>query len=271
MKKLFILTLCLLPLCGIAQTVKTTQNNTKIEQLKAEAAKKAEEAKKAAEEAQRAADEALKAAKEVEQATSNDKKDDNGTSEWTVPTEAPKPQTNVKKEENPEDNSKYLAGAVPDVNGNVVFTLNEDVPGMKAGNIYQKLFTAISAITTDANQKSNSRIALVNKDKHVIAAKCSEWLIFSTNFLSLDRTEFTYTIIAKCDDNKANVTISRISYNYEQGRVTGFKESAERLISDKESINSKGKLNRLNAKFRIKTIDRVNEIFNNIRLVLSQK
>ena len=43
MKKLVILALCFLPLTGIAQDIKTTQNNTKIEQLKAEAAKKAAE------------------------------------------------------------------------------------------------------------------------------------------------------------------------------------------------------------------------------------
>ena len=45
MKKLVILALCFLPLTGIAQDIKTTQNNTKIEQLKAEAAKKASELK----------------------------------------------------------------------------------------------------------------------------------------------------------------------------------------------------------------------------------
>lgn len=269
MKKLFILTLCFLPFTGIAQNVKTTQSNIKIEQLKADAAKKATEAKKAAEEAQKAADEALKAAKDLEQATSNGNINDSTSSDWTVPTQTPKTNVTVKVE-NPEENSKYLAGAVPEVDGNVVFSLNEEVTGMKANEIYNRLYSAISAITTDANQK-NSRIALVNKEKHVIAAKCIEWLVFSNSFMSLDRTELTYTIIAECDDNKANVTISRINYNYEQGRVTGFKDSAEKLISDKESINSKGKLNRLNAKFRIKTIDRMDEIFNNIKLALNNK
>ena len=76
---------------------------------------------------------------------------------------------------------QYLAGAVPEVNGEVIFSLNEDIPGMKAGDIYNRLYSAISAITADANQK-NSRIALVNKEKHVIAAKCIEWLVFSNSF-----------------------------------------------------------------------------------------
>ena len=266
MKKLVILALCFLPLTGIAQDIKTTQNNTKIEQLKAEAAKKVAEAKKAAEEAQKAADEAIKAAKDLEQATSTSNINDSTSSDWVVPAQTPKPKVTVKVE-NPDEDSKYLAGAVPEVDGNVVFSLNQEVPGMTANEIYNKLYSAISAITTDANQK-NSRIALVNKEKHVIAAKCTEWLVFSNGFMSLDRTELTYTIIAECYDNKANITISRINYNYEEGRVTGFKDSAEKLISDKASINSKGKLNRLNAKFRIKTIDRMNEILNNIKLAL---
>ena len=84
------------------------------EKAAAEAKAKEEAEKKAAEEAQKAADDALKAAKELEQATSNDKKDVNSPSEWTVPVQTPK--TNViVKEENPEENAKYLAGAVPEV------------------------------------------------------------------------------------------------------------------------------------------------------------
>lgn len=35
--------------------------------------------------------------------------------------------------------AKYLAGAVPVVNGNVVFTLDKDVPGMSADQIYDKV------------------------------------------------------------------------------------------------------------------------------------
>ena len=100
MKKLFILTLCFLPFTGIAQNVKTTQSNTKIEQLKADAAKKATEAKKAAEEAQKAADEALKAAKDLEQATSNGNINDSTSSDWTVPTQTPKTNVTVNKNGN---------------------------------------------------------------------------------------------------------------------------------------------------------------------------
>ena len=69
-------------------------------------------------------------------------------------------------------------------------------------------------------------------------------------------------MIAKCYDNKLHLTLSRISYNYEEGRSTGLKTTAEKWISDKQAVNKKRtKLIPGTAKFRKKTIDRKNAIF----------
>ena len=118
------------------------------------------------------------------------------------------------------------------------------------------MYTMLDDLAKGENQKS-SGIVLINKEKHVIAAKYSEWLVFTKNFFVLDRTEFNYTIIATCSDNHLNMTLERISYNYEENRDTGFKLPAEKVISDEYALNKKKtKLVPLYAKFRKKTIDR---------------
>ncbi len=169
-----------------------------------------------------------------------------------------------KKDKVDEVDVKYLEGAVPVVDGKVVFTLDLDVPGKDAQQIYDITYQVLEDLTKDTNQFPESCIALVNKKEHVIAAKYKEWLVFQNSFLSLDRTIFNYTIIANCSDNHATITLSRISYSYEMNRGTnqGLEETAENWIVDKYALNkSKTKLNKMSGKFRRKTIDRKDYIF----------
>lgn len=195
-------------------------------------------------------------------------------SEWEIPN-AEKPSNEVKKEkkttskeanvetanENIKDWEYIKEGAVPEVDGKIVFSYDIDVPGKTAQEIYELAYVALDSLAhTEEQIKSN--IALINRKEHMIAARYREWLEFSKSFIALDRTEFSYTMIAKCYDNKLHLTLSRISYNYEEGRSTGLKTTAEKWISDKQAVNKKRtKLIPGTAKFRKKTIDRKNAIF----------
>lgn len=118
---------------------------------------------------------------------------------------------------------KYLAGAVPVVDGKVTFTLDKDVAGKSADEIYGIVYSFLEKMTQQSNQVQNiddkSRIALINKGEHTIAAKFKEWLVFKNTALALDRTVFSYTIIAKATDGHLNLTLSRISYQYEMDRT----------------------------------------------------
>ena len=263
--RIFLLTIVfLIPLAVLAQTDTTMQKNN-IEVLKAEAARKAAEAKAAAEKAQRAAEEALEAAKKAEQAAQEQGKAAKG---WTIPAETP---TKTKESKTPStqkinEDEAYLAGAVPEVNGKVVFNERFALPGMTAAEVYQKTYSLLTAQTHDEHQASGSRIVLVNEDEHTIVGKYCEWLVFNNSLLSLDRTKFDYTLIAHCEDNAIALTLCRISYAYEENRSSGFKASAEELISDSVALNKKRtKLFKTNGKFRKKTIDRVNEIFKTLQ------
>lgn len=155
-------------------------------------------------------------------------------------------------------------GAVPEVDGKVVFTSDADIPGKSAQQIYDLAYAALDSLAHSESQ-IQSGIALVNRKSHIIAARYQEWLEFSRAFLSLDRTKFSYTVIATCTDNHLHLTLERIAYNYEEGRQTGFKTTAEKWITDKVAVNKKRtKLVPGIAKFRKKTIDRQKEIFSYI-------
>lgn len=122
-------------------------------------------------------------------------------------------------------------------------------------------------MTQEENQFKASKIAIANKEDHVIAARFKEWLVFQNTLLSLDRSVFNYTIIATCTDGHANVTLSRISYEYEKERegTEGIETTAEEWITDEYALTKKkNRLSKYTGKFRRKTIDRKDEIFESI-------
>jgi len=288
MKKLLFALLLAMPVAGYSQTVNTDarQKAEEARRTAEEAARKAEEARIAALRAEAAAKEAeaarakaeAEAAKlAAEEAAKNANIPQAATETKEEKTEAP---ANVNKWEKrnstattvattADPNAKYLEGAVPEVNGQVEWTLSLSVPGKSAEQIYDELGQLLNDMTKEKGQMEQSRIALAEDDKHAIACRFQEWLVFQNTALSLDRTEFNYTIIATCSDGHADITMGRMSYLYEEERTKGgYHYKAEEWITDKYGLNkskSKTKLARLSGKFRRKTIDRKDEIFTRIK------
>lgn len=187
---------------------------------------------------------------------------------WVIPTatkkETPKPAAQVNGAKLKED-PKYLEGAITfDEQGKIVFDTEIEAPGKSAVQLYDLVFDYMSGLTQDKESKA-SRMALVNKDEHIIVNTMDEWLVFSNSFISLDRTECKYNLIAKITDGKVSLSINHINYIYEEGRQTGFKLPAEEVIIDKVALTKKkNDLARIFGKFRKKTIDRKDQIFNEI-------
>lgn len=187
---------------------------------------------------------------------------------WVIPTatkkETPKPTAQVNGAKLKED-PKYLEGAITfDEQGKIVFDTEIEAPGKSAAQLYDLVFDYMSGLTQDKESKA-SRMALVNKDEHIIVNTMDEWLVFSNSFISLDRTECKYNLIAKITDGKVSLSINHINYIYEEGRQTGFKLPAEEVIIDKVALTKKkNDLARIFGKFRKKTIDRKDQIFSEI-------
>lgn len=295
MKKLFISILVLLPALTMqAQTVLTPQQQLEKAQkdleeakkaleaakLQAEAAKTKAEAEKMKAEAEKIKAEAEKvkaeAAKTKAEANKTQSQQTKTTSGWAIPTAEPKKAEVKKVEKNAQGavikaDAKYLDDAVTiNSEGKVEFTLDTDANGKSADEIYNIVYQYMSELTQGENN-IKSRMALVNKDQHIIANTMDEWLVFSNSFISLDRTEFKYNLVASIKDNHLMLTLERLYYIYEEDRSTGFKAPAEEVITDKYALNKKKtNLAKIFGKFRRLTIDRKDQIFNDLTALVKQ-
>lgn len=177
-------------------------------------------------------------------------------------------KTGLFEKSNKQTDPKYLAGAVPVVGGNVVFTLDKDVPGMTANQIYDKVHAVVAeVIGEECEVKEMSKMAVDNRSAHTLGARLTEWLVFQKTALSLDQTIFNYSLVAKTTDGHLHLTMERIGYQYEMDRTDtkGMETKAEEWITDEWALNKKGtKLAKYSGKFRRKTIDRKDNIFSRV-------
>lgn len=252
------------------------------EKVKAEAEKTKAEAARLKAEAERMKQEAEKLKKNTENSVpatklvpATKKENTTETSEgagWVVPTMTE--EVEEKKVEKTaegvvlKEDPKYLAGAIQlNAEGKVEFVLDTQANGKSADEIYNIVFQYMSKLIKN-EQNINSRIALVNrnnKNEQIIACIMDEWFVFNQSFISLDRSETKYQLVATISDNHLRLSMTRIVFNYEEGRSTGFKEPAENVITDKYALTKKkNDLAKIYGKFRRGTIDRKDQIFNNL-------
>lgn len=155
-----------------------------------------------------------------------------------------------------KDDSKYLAGAVPEVDGKVVFTKEFSIPGMSQDEIYERLLGWMDARLKE--NENTSRVVFSDKEKGQIVGIGDEWIIFSSTALSLDRTKILYQLTVTCQPEKSVLEVEKIRFNYREGKE---KYTAEEWIVDKYALNkAKTKLVRGLAKWRRKTVDFVDDL-----------
>lgn len=172
--------------------------------------------------------------------------------------------------ENPD--AKYLAeNAVPVVDGKVCWEIDIKAPGKSSREIYDILLKQLTKMTTEPNQIANSIVAVQDTVNMELGAAFHEWLVFKSSALSLDRTQFNFQILVSCTDGNANVKLTRITYDYDTEREPTH-YTAEEWITDKYAVNKKHtKLYPISGKFRRKTIDRKDFIFNKFNTLLNEK
>ena len=162
---------------------------------------------------------------------------------------------------------KYLVGAVPEVDGKVVFRTTVEAPGKSAKQVYDIVLDYMKKMVKEPNQFEQSRVVLEDEGRQV-GATLQEWLVFKATALQLDRTRMLYNLFVDCHDGKADITMNRINYIYDEERDAQH-YIAEEWITDKWGLNKKQtKLARVSGKFRRKTIDRKDYLFNKIAELL---
>jgi len=185
---------------------------------------------------------------------------------WEQPEEEQEAEVAEKPAKvNPDQ--KYLRGAVPVVDGKVVFSTHITAPGKKAAEVYAICKNYIEKMLKQSNQ-INSSIITDDADRHLTTAVFEEWLVFKKTFIAYDRTRFKYALEVISQDGAADIRISHIRYTYDEERDAQH-YTAEEWITDKEAVNKKNtKLLPLSGKFRRKTIDRKDFLFNKFQSLL---
>lgn len=169
-----------------------------------------------------------------------------------------------------QEDAKYLVGAVPLVDGKVIFEreikVSPDVPTSKLLKLAEEW--AKKELVEKKYEGSLQRILLVSPENGYLVVQGDEKLVFKSQFLSLDQTTMTYQLIINVEQGKCTLTIRNIKYEYQD-----YEElmPAEKMITDEYALNKSGeKLNRHYDKFRKFTIDRVDELRNSLKDYLGQ-
>lgn len=167
-----------------------------------------------------------------------------------------------------QDGKNYLVGAVPVVEGKVVFSKEYSSLPLTQGQIFDLVLLWADGRFKPTEEHNGSRVLYSNKEKGQIACGGEEFLTFHKKALSVDRATITYRVTFTCAPGKCNVEISGIRYEYNVSyKKEPEKYLAEDWITDEHALH-KGKLVRGNGKFRTATIDLVDNIFTEIQTLI---
>lgn len=168
-----------------------------------------------------------------------------------------------------QEESLYLEGAVPEVDGKVTFAKMIHLPGISRNDIYKEVYSWMKQ-SLDAKNNQSRVVYSVNEpteDEAIVVGVVNDTIVFKSTILSLDRTLINYQIEARIKDAECDLQLTRIAYNYQKDE----KYTAEEMISDDAALNkAKTKIYPGLKKWRIGTIDFVNSVFSDATKPLSQ-
>lgn len=180
-----------------------------------------------------------------------------------------------------QDRSVYMQGAVPEFNGKVVFNKHIEATGKSKGDLYKKMLQWASfrfnpeteyGKWPNADYFKNTEYARVLKaeeENGLLKIQGNEDMIFTNKALAKDMAIASYILTLNCTDGGIDVEMSNISYTYSLSD-TPERIEAEDWITDKEAFNKKGQLSKGSGKFRVKTIDLKDSLFEEIEAAAKQ-
>lgn len=182
-----------------------------------------------------------------------------------------------------KDMSVYeVRGAVPEENGKVVFKDVITAPGKTKEDMFTRIAqwaslryepnSTMSEYTNPDFFKNleYSKVKTADKQSGKIQCQGAEELIFSIKPLAKNFTQAFYLLDLDISDGKVDFKLHNLSYNVDQGEGVFARVTAEEWITDKECLGKKGQLRRIPGKFRVKTIDLVEELKKEITAAINQ-
>ncbi len=165
------------------------------------------------------------------------------------------------------DKPEYQAGAVPTINGKVVFEESFAAKG-DSKEIMEK---AQQWIKKHYSSPEIIKYNIYDTEKPgTLTVKSEEYITFKKKTFVLDRTRITYFLDIEPKDNACTMRMYRITYWYDEEYKGGEHFTAESYITDAEAFNiKKTKLLKKPGKFRVKTIDLKNNLLAELKKALN--
>lgn len=167
-----------------------------------------------------------------------------------------------------ETDAKYGPGSVPvNENGRVCFTETVSIPqGMNAGQCYDMLLNWAKGRFAKPFVQAG-RVLSENPDSKRFVMHADQMITFKRTGLVVDESRIEYNFQISVGKDSFTATMTDIKYRYEEGREGGGQVmSAEDWITDDEAYNAKKtKFLRRTGKFRIKTIDLKDSLFDSMK------
>ncbi len=157
---------------------------------------------------------------------------------------------------------KYGYGAVPLVEGKVVFSENFKLEGKTKAEIFNKLNAYAGQLAKSDDAMPQCRVTTSDENNGIVAVNMEEWMVFKQTAWVTNRTRFYYQLLFQIADGGYTATLRNIHYLYDEERNGGLNYSAEEWITDDKALVKKGtKLSKYSGKFRTFTIDRKDQLF----------
>lgn len=163
------------------------------------------------------------------------------------------------------ETNPYLAGAVPEVNGQVVFRQDYTVPGKTRDAIFNELKQYLAQVLKRPNALPASRITAAETEEKALAMTLHETLWFKRSAWVSDFATVICQLTFEVRDGGYTATLRNIRYQYDALSDAQHDNllKAEDWITDKEALTKNGtKLTRVGGKkLRVKTIDLKTTLF----------
>jgi len=171
------------------------------------------------------------------------------------------------------NNAKYLAGAVPEVNGRIVFS--KEIPTKKSESECFSILKEWLAerfkpqASTDIQKATNAHLVSA-MEKKISRIKCEgdEYLVFINTLLALEQARIHYVFDVICKEGLIELKMSDIRYDYnEKSKDSSYNTiSAENQIVDKFALNKKKTrlVREIGTDYRVHTINLKDELFDEI-------
>lgn len=173
---------------------------------------------------------------------------------------------NQASTENP--NAKYLVPLPLEPTGQVylerVLTLPE---GTNTEETVAKLKDWMDRCMKDSRIISSTPVEA--EEPNTIQMMVNQEIVFSQSFLTLDNGQMNYLLQTSVKDGKIILQMRRISFRYNGDNPDRkmLRISAEEYIADKVALNKKGdKIIRAYRKFRVKTVDLIDEYESSLKM-----